>query len=75
MGHSGREVHTSHVNLDRAEGPEHLTSAQLLRRHAQDLIESAERLLAQAEAELETAYEMVSPGGGFGPTAAENGRS
>ena len=74
MGHSGREVRASHVNTADAERPEHLTSAQLLRRHAQDLIESAERLLAQAEAELETAYEMVSPAG-FGRAATDNGRS
>jgi hypothetical protein len=36
----------------------------MLRRHAQDLIETAERLLAQAEAELETAYAMVSAAAG-----------
>jgi hypothetical protein len=50
----------SHDPLNRASGDAEITSAQMLRRHAQDLIETAERLLAQAEAELETAYAMVS---------------
>lgn len=75
MGQSGSGVHTSHVNPIGAEELEHLTSAQLLRRHAQDLIESAERMLAQAEAELETAYAMVSTGGALGRAAAESGSS
>ena len=52
----------------------HLTSAQLLRRHAQDLIETAERMLAQAEAELERASALVG-GAGFGQPASESGRS
>jgi len=47
-----------------------VTSAQMLRRHAQDLIETAERLLAQAEAELETAYTMVSAAAGRSTAAA-----
>ena len=54
---------TSSFTLDpgsKASNDPEVTSAQLLRRHAQDLIETAERLLAQAEAELETAYAMVS---------------
>lgn len=75
MGQSGRGVRTSHVNPTGAEELEHLTSAQLLRRHAQDLIESAERMLAQAEAELETAYAMVSTSGAFGEATAESGGS
>jgi hypothetical protein len=49
---------------DKASSEPEITSAQLLRRHAQDLIETAERLLAQAEAELETAYAMVSAAAG-----------
>jgi hypothetical protein len=49
-----------HDPFEKASGDAEISSAQMLRRHAQDLIETAERLLAQAEAELETAYAMVS---------------
>ena len=58
---------TSRYSLDdlsRPSGDPQISSAQMLRRHAQDLIETAERLLAQAEAELETAYAMVSAAAG-----------
>ena len=59
-------------HLERPSGDPEITSAQMLRRHAQDLIETAERLLAQAEAELETAYAMVSAA--TGRTAAVSSR-
>jgi len=74
MGHPGPGMHTAHPHAASADDAGQLTSAQLLRRHAQDLIESAERLLAQAEAELEMAYEMVSAGGEFARAAAGSGR-
>jgi hypothetical protein len=56
-------------DLYKPSGDPEITSAQMLRRHAQDLIETAERLLAQAEAELETAYAMVSAAAGRSPAA------
>jgi hypothetical protein len=51
---------TQSSQLNRFPEDREINSAQMLRRHAQDLIETAERLLAQAEAELEAAYSMVS---------------
>ena len=73
MGHGGQPVGVIDPQLNDIVDREHLTSAQLLRRHAQDLIEAAERMLAQAEAELETAYAMVS--GATAPFNPQPGRS